>query len=194
MVYKFTVYSKLLVCTYKSLTNQWAITLLHCWQSVLQPNQWTITLFHGCSANQWAITLISLFTCTRKHVATLFGIYCTVVKELNYEQWYIASHMISDYIDCTKPVHMVTIHFIFLTHPCICSNRWVQYTDRKLYIVFHIPQEVISTNNKKDQSELGDYHKSQATMLHKCKLPTPLPVPSTFSACQTAPEPVISCS
>ena len=66
IVYKFTVhcivYSKLLlltslqvystldslqqiVGTYKLLTNQWAITLLHCWQSVFQPIRELLHLF-----------------------------------------------------------------------------------------------------------------------------------------------------
>ena len=67
-------------------TNQKAITLLHCWQSVLQPIRELLHFLHCCLANQWAITLFALFTCTRK---TQFGIYCTVVNGL----WY--SHMIN---------------------------------------------------------------------------------------------------
>ena len=109
-IYKLQVYSTLdslrqIFVTYKSLTNQWAITLIidirapniyalmHCWQSVFNQseiyytfvlliicpstNQSAITLLLCCLANQWAITLFALFTCTRK---ALFGIYYTVVN------------------------------------------------------------------------------------------------------------------
>ena len=37
-----------IVATYKSLTNQWAITLFHC-----------------CSANQWAITFFTVYMCKK---------------------------------------------------------------------------------------------------------------------------------
>ena len=34
-VYELSLFEQQIVVTYKSLTNQWAITPMHCWQSVI---------------------------------------------------------------------------------------------------------------------------------------------------------------
>ena len=46
--------------------NQQAIRILHCWQSLVQPISELLHFF-------------ALFTCTKKRVAKLLGIYCTVL-------------------------------------------------------------------------------------------------------------------
>jgi len=77
VVTSLQVYSlQQIVAIYKSLTNQWAITLLQlvCFST----NQRAITLLHCCPANQWAF--LHCLHVQEKHVATLFGIYCTVVN------------------------------------------------------------------------------------------------------------------
>ena len=100
IVYKFTVYhivySKLLLqvykftldglqqiaATYKSLTNQWAIILLHCWQSVFQPISELLHFFHCLHVQE-------------KPVTTLIGIYFTVGVNLTMD-------CISIFIACAK--------------------------------------------------------------------------------------------
>ena len=72
-VYKFTLYGlQQIAATYKSLTNQWAIILLHCWQSVFQPISELLHFFHCLHVQE-------------KHFA--------VVNGANFGLWY--SHIIT---------------------------------------------------------------------------------------------------
>ena len=95
-----------IVGTYKSLTNQWAITLFHCWQSVFQPIR---ELLHFCTVAQPIRELLHLFTVAQPISELLPFFHCWIVQEqhymafiwlllmeLNYGLWY--SHMINHII------------------------------------------------------------------------------------------------
>ena len=72
------------------LTNQRAITLLHCCSA----NQWAITLLHCCSANQWAITLFCTVYMYKKNMLQHYlAFIALLLMELIYGLWY--SHMIN---------------------------------------------------------------------------------------------------